>query len=280
MILGLASAGFSGSLSAAPVATLNAIVSKAPANGEPPTNGERERITSDAERLDLLPSDKAIQGWIDLDNDYGNLGKILFSGEYRGAGNPDPWVAFRYDFTNDDDEPLSFFFSLAMPLEPRLGGEIVHQSVMDIIVIDSDGDGDGSFTSITAQNRVSVLDIDFSTNPTTVIDDQVILPGAGPVPDVFAGDGWVTAINEPLAQFDLPGELADSGAETVEDSFFTVGGILSPGDSFIIDGFTCFGASADVCPERPDLATIPVPAAAWLFASALGFLGWVRRRSA
>lgn len=246
------------------------------------TDGNRDRVQVDAQPLGPSPPAQKTEPLFKDAGDYieDEVGFWVFSGSWQFTGNPDPWVAYRYSFTNDDDTPLEFFFSLAMPLEPRLGGPIVHQSVMDVLVLDSDGDGDGSFTSINARNRVSVLDIDFSTNPPTVVDDQVILPGAGPIDDIFASDGWVNVINEPLGPFDLPGELEDSGAETVEDSFFTVGGVLSPGDSFIIDGFTCFSSSSEDCPARPDLGpVIPVPAAVWLFGSAIGLLGLTRRKS-
>ena len=204
------------------------------------------------------------------------------SGAVRAYGNQDPWASFRYAYTNETEVPIEFFFALNMPIQ-RIGGQIFLESYLDIQVFDTDKNNEASFTSVFANNRLNVLDIDFGPGG-GVIQANVELPGSGDINDIFASDGLVKAIDEPLSLFDLAAELEDSGAETVEDANFWVGGILSAGDSFIIDGFSCFSNSSEFCPEELrevySYSPVPLPPAIWLFGSALlGGLVGLRRKT-
>ncbi|MFW2404762.1 MAG: VPLPA-CTERM sorting domain-containing protein [Gammaproteobacteria bacterium] len=75
------------------------------------------------------------------------------------------------------------------------------------------------------------------------------------------------SISLSLADPALQGQILQFGFNTVSTNY---------GDSGVYYDNVCFSSNGDDCVFAP----IPVPAAVWLFGSALGLLGWVRRRVA
>jgi hypothetical protein len=99
-----------------------------------------------------------------------------------------------------------------------------------------------------------------------------------------------------LGTIDVTAAIAGSGATLVEDSqnlmfsFLATGVpgvVFAPGGAFdpLALGEYNFGISVSqdgwgVENVRMDVQVVPVPAAVWLFGSALGLLGWMRRKVA
>jgi len=92
--------------------------------------------------------------------------------------------------------------------------------------------------------------------------DPVFMPSSVYLPEAFSGefgDGWI--------QLTVQG-IAPAGAVSASAFFQT---ICVPGSP------SCSGA---LYWDSASLELVPVPAAVWLFGSALGLLGWLKRRPA
>ncbi len=140
--------------------------------------------------------------------------------------------------------------------------------------------GDGSFTSdffsfTASAGDTVVLDIDCASSPTLngcgpgpfgPFNALVVLydPGGAPV---FAGDDSFL----PIDTGSDPGGTLDSFLEIV----LPVGGLWAVEvDDFVVGPIPAGGEYI----LNVSLAPVPVPAAVWLFGSALGLLGWMKRK--
>lgn len=92
-------------------------------------------------------------------------------------------------------------------------------------------------------------------------------------------------ISAELAVYILPNApfVADFGALIFEIVPLSGGTVLDQGQLFLTPGLgTTFASTTLAFDDASQLqaSAIPVPAAVWLFGSALGLLGWMRRRQA
>ena len=85
---------------------------------------------------------------------------------------------------------------------------------------------------------------------------------------------------------DILFDIANPIVEAFDESLVITGDILVSAElSGVLNGlelidFDASGADAGLALVVADASVVPVPAAVWLFGSALGLLGWVRRRAA
>ena len=63
------------------------------------------------------------------------------------------------------------------------------------------------------------------------------------------------------------------GGSLFDELAFFGGGVISPGDTVVFEGFTCIVNSGGTCPEPPELSEVPLPPALLLFAAAWVGLG-------
>lgn len=103
---------------------------------------------------------------------------------------------------------------------------------------------------------------------TNFTDESTTVWSGTSVSQTLGGDDYTTGTIHTIAAYDF-------------NTFTLISGVdgLTPGDVFSIgNGITVgqIGGEAMIF----EVAAVPVPAAAWLFGSALGLLGWVRRRAA
>lgn len=75
-------------------------------------------------------------------------------------------------------------------------------------------------------------------------------------------------------------DIANPIIEAFDNSLVIAGDILvSPELAGLIERPSAAGTDAGMALVVADSAIVPIPAAAWMFGSALGLLGWVRRRT-
>lgn len=75
-------------------------------------------------------------------------------------------------------------------------------------------------------------------------------------------------------------DIANPIIEAFDNSLVIAGDILvSPEFAGILERPSAAGTDAGMALIVADSAIVPIPAAAWMFGSALGLLGWVRRRT-
>lgn len=183
----------------------------------------------------------------------------------------DPLMNLRFELSNFTDQQQFYSLQIKFPTDVTAGATF-NDSWANIELFDDSGDGNASLFD--GSTFFEVIDdpggdlINGSANlgesffysrsevGKTSLFDNV---GAGPNSDDFDGDGfnWMR---------------------------FVTSGHLSAGDRLAITGMGCYATTADYCPERYEIPAIPspvpIPAAAWLFGSALGFLGWMKRKAA
>ena len=179
----------------------------------------------------------------------------------------EPWAAFRLSFTNERDVPTHVFYEARFITIDMVGNSDV-EALLDISVLDTSGDGSASFaTSFAAFEAWNFSEFDFNRFPGTGADAADL--------NVMAG--------QTLRQVDVNATIAPMfGASPLFNELnFSGNGIISPGDTFILEGFTCIVSSGGSCPVPPDLsAIVPIPTAFLLFGSALAGLGFQRRKAA
>lgn len=103
---------------------------------------------------------------------------------------------------------------------------------------------------------------------------------------VFSYDVAGLTFTRMIMPDDVDGEGGESGVRTIADYNLPVasfgGGslVLQSDDWFNIDDGDCDNTMAcDSAGTQITFSVVPVPAAVWLFGSALGMLGWIRRRA-
>ncbi|MGI9341258.1 MAG: VPLPA-CTERM sorting domain-containing protein [Gammaproteobacteria bacterium] len=96
----------------------------------------------------------------------------------------------------------------------------------------------------------------------------------------FAAGGDITATNVVCVNNDITDVCADYAAAPTDDAISILAGSLSVtlNNEVLFKQFIGGAPSASSF-NAFTITTIPVPAAVWLFGSALGLLGWVRRRA-
>jgi len=156
----------------------------------------------------------------------------------------------------------------------------VHWTLQDFIFTDG-GTAVGSFIWDLETNTYS--DIDITTTPGSAYDGDVYRQPATVDPPtmggilVFETDNFPAQAGETIlgivAPFDQQGGIIEQG--------------IFGGENLCPDEPVCGGANSQVVRSFDPRAgatligeVIPIPAAAWLFGSALGLLGWLKRRTA
>jgi len=185
----------------------------------------------------------------------GSSGFDLFGlTRYRTTGDFDPYNAFSIRLTNLTVAPqqielqvTSDIFSTASPNNIEI--------YLDAAVEDTDASGDAQFsggsTFAGAIDMTTFALVPFALNNAF----SLTTGGATTVLDVIG-----------------PGPtFGDFGVDTVEQLFMGSVGMLSPGDSVVLNGFMCIYESGGSCPERPDLsfAAVPLPGGIWFVGGAL-----------
>lgn len=132
---------------------------------------------------------------------------------------------------------------------------------------DQDADG-GSFAATWDSAVLTYVDTTVSAPPwdTAFVSDDAA--GAGELTSVFLGASNNAGINFDVAELTF-NVIGDPGTSTVVQLAVDFGW-FAPGAIEYTD--VSYGSAL------VEVVPIPVPAAAWLFGSALGLLGWVRRR--
>ena len=238
------------------------------------TNAKEVAITSDrieAEKnwewspiddpLDALKLPLAIFSNLDL----------FGTGEILARGRTDPWAAFKVSFTNDRDVSTQIFYQGNFGTTVMTGDNHV-EALLDVSVEDSSGDGAASYETNFAMFEAWYF-------PEFVF---MTFPGAeGPGPDLNVNAG------ETVRQVNASGTInpGDFFGTQFNELSFTSNGIISPGDTVILTGFTCIVPAGDSCPVPPvlDAAVVPLPGALWMFGPALMVFGlrakkWTRHK--
>lgn len=198
-------------------------------------------------------------------------GTLLFNGQFQV--DPDPLLNLRLEISNPTDQVAFFVYQLTIPTDVT-SGPTFNNSFATVELFDDNEDGTVGFGALlSASTFFRVIDDpmdNVAINGTAVLGESLFLRkstthkevlfdtiGAGPNSDDFMGDGFNFL------------------------QFRTEGG-LSPGDRAVITAMGCYSIDETYCPERYEIpaAVIPAPAALWLFGSALGLLGWLKRRPA
>ena len=172
---------------------------------------------------------------------------------YDGDGNLDPFVNFAVGVV-DSGAPSTFTFTFSTPVAPTISGPVNY--TLDLAGSFTNGSpNNGGSLSMAAPNTLGVLEARF--NGTTSID------GIGGTGTTGFGSGG-SSVYGPFASsgtYDCSG-LGGCTSMTARLSFTGSGG----SDAYNFTG-------------RFEIIPVPVPAAVWLFGSAVGLLGWVRRRA-
>ena len=137
------------------------------------------------------------------------------------------------------------------------------EGVLDVTVIDTSGDGEGSFIDGDSFFRAA----SFSGIPAVIP-----FPGSTSftVPDMVS-PGTITQVNSSATI-----NPANAGGTLFDELGIDILGKLSPGDTVIFDAFTCIVPEGEMCAPRPDFtAAVPIPAAFWLFFSALASMCFI-----
>jgi len=143
-----------------------------------------------------------------------------------------------------------------------------------ISFIDNTGAGAGSFASVATFHLAVVTGGPISTGDTVFQD-------AGSAGEFLGGNAFNTVLNGLGVIIADQGHIGGAFSEAELDGISTV---------FVGETFESLGliAGASMTFSVPDIQrglgdltiqVVPIPAAAWLFGSALGLLGWVRRRA-
>ena len=221
-----------------------------------------------AEMASLETAPRTRRNW----KQQGATGFLLFDSQFQV--DPDPLLNLRLEIFNPTDQIGFFVFEVTIPTDVT-SGPTFNNSFATVELFDENEDGTVGFGTLqSASTFFRVIDDpmdNVAINGTGVLgeslffrkstsDKEVLFDtiGAGPNSNDFMGDGFNFL------------------------QFRTEGG-LSPGDRAVITALGCYSNDETYCPERYEIpaAVIPVPAAVWLFGSALGLLlGCVRRRSA
>ena len=147
------------------------------------------------------------------------------------------------------------------------------------VCIPSDGPPLDAIVSITNLNAVSFTEVWYVADQDTSISnfDGFVAVPAGPLLEAFRVD--TVGINKPLIFESFAADGIWSPGETwdfVIQDYFNALGLLPSALGSIGIGSTIPTSSGSII-AVPEV--IPIPAAAWLFGSALGLLGWARRKS-
>jgi hypothetical protein len=220
------------------------------------------------------------------------------SGTVRGITAALAAVAALLSLTCAQAATLTFEYDFSFGSEPADGPTPWMTAVFD------DGGSPGSVTLIvTVAATISAADVTqiyFNLDPILNPDNVTItrVSGTGPLSsetviskavDSFKADG--DGFFDILFDFDTGGQAARFNAgETLEYEFTDLAGTLIADDFNFLSapsgGQGSFLTAAHVQDTGPDEegsdwiapSIVPVPAAFWLFGSALGLLGWMKRR--
>jgi hypothetical protein len=151
------------------------------------------------------------------------------------------------------------------------------------VIFDDGGTANGSFTIDTESYEISDLNI-YTTSGTAFAGDTYTIAHydiGAPYPLVeFFTDNYPEQTNETALVLFLPDDfpyvydhkdIPAGGTYTIDARE-----VLCPSEAFC--GNNLVNIRSTVSVGQGSITGVPIPAAVWLFASALGGLGWIRRR--
>ena len=141
------------------------------------------------------------------------------------------------------------------------------------------GSAQGTYIPTTQNVKWAVDILDLSGNALTGYVGDLFYTPNGPVLSADSG-ALNLPVNTPFAlqvrtQWFHAGPPFNSGLVTTGDMFLQ---LMGDGVLTLPEGYTVNSVSAGIVDNVFTAAVVPIPAAVWLFSSALGLLGWVTRR--
>jgi hypothetical protein len=200
-------------------------------------------------------------------------------------GGATDWTTFESVFTNATDGPQFGPVSAGDGTDPS-GSGAGTQSLKMFGPFNGTGSAAGAFQNVAGSAgtiyELSAYVMNWTGDPfgNLGILQLNFLDGAG---DPLVGGSEITV--DPFGTSDVDLSVIQDGAEVSDWTLLTLSGI-APVGTVEVQAFLLHIQTGDPCCsggslfwDDVQLQVVPVPAAVWLFGSALGLLGWMKRRA-
>jgi len=193
---------------------------------------------------------------------------------WSSSQTPDTALGWSFNFTtgaNEQTDKSEAYFGWAVR-----DGDVLGQSALFPVLPTSGQNGEWTFDNVRGAPGGIWIDPPLAEGFIYTISGGSLFTGVRDFPTGFNSQFEILVDGESLGLFS-PGEEIDFGDGV---STFTLLGIDAPVDA---SDPTAFPLKVDFNTEFATISMspvlIPVPAAIWLFASAIGLLGWLKRRA-